>query len=143
MAPLVAFELDYLTEFGSGGARRPYLWLQVTGPEGNSLPIRGLIDTGADRSSLPAEYAALLRLDPSDVAIETGQQVSGTFSVWTWPTTLQAFVIGQPEYAFEIHPTFTPGSLTGLWGRSDFLRLWNFVLDEGNQRLYLSSKVEA
>src|SRR5437660_8231961 len=44
LAPLVDLELQYLTEFGGGvGAVRPYLWLQVTGPQGRSIPIRGLI----------------------------------------------------------------------------------------------------
>ena len=143
MPPLVEFELDYLTELGAaGGARRPYLWLEVTGPTGPSRSIRGLLDTGADTSSLPAQYAALLGHNPAQVVVGQGRQISGTFPSWTWPAPLSAYVTGRPDYVFELNPTFVPGSLNAVWGRSDFLRLWEFTLDEENQQLRLRSKVQ-
>ncbi len=53
-----SIQLKYSDPFGSGA--RPYLAFRVTGPNGQSGPITGLLDSGADTTALPAGFAALM-----------------------------------------------------------------------------------
>jgi hypothetical protein len=144
LPPLVEFELDYLPEFTNQGARRPYLWLELTGPNGAPQRVRGIVDTGADRSSLPAWYAVAFGLDPAHVQAGQGRQVSGsTFPVFTWPVKIRAVVVGALGYEFELDPTYVPGATQPLWGRKDFLALWEFQLDERGSKFSMRSHVQA
>lgn len=73
-------------ELGFGGAR-PYLFLHVTGVDGQARVIPGLIDSGADSSVLPAGYAPLLGYGRADLDRVEGTQVGGSV---TGPRTGEA-----------------------------------------------------
>ena len=58
---LCVLERDGSDRPGSDGHPRPYLWLTLKGPRGGpEVPIVGLVDTGADKSVLPIDYAQLI-----------------------------------------------------------------------------------
>jgi hypothetical protein len=69
-------------DFGWGGVR-PYLVLHVTGINGASGLIPGLLDTGADSTVLPAGYAPLMGYTASDLETKQGTQVGGSVTLKT------------------------------------------------------------
>lgn len=76
--------------------------------------ISGLVDTGADRSVLPIDYAEELGYTVDDLApVEVGQ-VEGSASAWMAQKPCGAIVDGIPELEFEITPLFV-ASLNALW----------------------------
>lgn len=61
--------LAYSEPFGFG-IPRPYLVLHVTGPNGGaSRDVPGLVDSGADATSLPLEYALLMGYGLNDLDV--------------------------------------------------------------------------
>lgn len=144
MPPLLEFELPYQTEFIGGGALRPYLWLNLTGPNGIAQRVRGVLDTGADSSSLPYGYAVALGLDPTQAIAGYALGAGGTrFPTFTWPNTIRASVpAAEAIYQFDLVPTYVPGATQALWGRADFFFLWEFELDERAHKFKLRSRAQ-
>jgi hypothetical protein len=74
---------------GADGQMRPYLWLVLTGPYGGEeILITGLVDTGADRSVLPIDYAQTLGYKIDDLAPAEIGQVEGSASGLDRPEAL-------------------------------------------------------
>lgn len=122
---------------GSDGNSRPYLWLTLTGPRGGpKVPIVGLVDTGADKSVLPIDYAPLLGYDAEDLApVEVGQ-VEGSASAWDAQKPCEAFVNGVPTVKFQVQPLFV-ATLDALWGRADLMMTYVVSVSEKAQELSL------
>lgn len=116
---------------------RPYLWLVLTGPYGGEeILISGLVDTGADRSVLPIDYAQTLGYKVDDLAPAEIGQVEGSASAWTAQKPCQASVDGIPNIKFEIEPLFVAG-LNALWGRADLMINFTISISEKDQELTL------
>jgi hypothetical protein len=99
--------------------------------------LRGLIDSGADYSCVPYEYAALLGYSDADMRQEQGGQVQGQVMFWRAPAPLMAMLPGDPEHSFELHPNFVENSDMTLWGPMDFFRAWHVILTEASQQFSL------
>jgi hypothetical protein len=133
-----AWSLPYRDVFG--GDPRPYLGLQVTGINGWSGPILGLIDSGADRTCLPAGYARLMGYRTADLEqVHVTVADGSSTAVWNAKRPAQAHVIGLAPITFELWPSFMPGgsSANTLWGRADFFRTFKITFDEQAQQFTL------
>lgn len=122
---------------GPDGQLRPYLLLTLIGLKpGSEIMISGLVDTGADRSVLPIDYAEELGYTVDDLApVEVGQ-VEGSASAWLAQQPCGAIVDGIPELEFEITPLFV-ASLNALWGRADLMMAYTISVSEKNRELTL------
>lgn len=122
---------------GPDGQLRPYLLLTLIGHKpGQEIMISGLVDTGADRSVLPIDYAEELGYSVDDLApVEVGQ-VEGSASAWIAQKPCGAIVDGIPELEFEITPLFV-ASLNALWGRADLMMAYTVSVSEKDQELTL------
>ena len=122
---------------GSDGHPRPYLWLTLKGLRGGpEVPIVGLVDTGADKSVLPIDYAQLLGYKVEDLSpVEVGQ-VEGSASAWDAQRPCEAFVNGVPAVKFQIQPLFV-ATLDALWGRADLMMTYVVSVSEKDQELAL------
>lgn len=122
---------------GPDGQIRPYLWLVLTGPHGGEeILISGLVDTGADRSVLPIDYAQTLGYKVDDLRPTEIGQVEGSASAWVAQKPCQAFVDGITGIKFEIEPLFVAG-LNALWGRADLMMSFTISVSEKDQELTL------
>ncbi len=110
-------------ELGIGGFR-PYLFLHVMGLDGLGRTIPGLVDSGADRTVLPAGYAPLLGYSHGDLAFEQGTQVSGSVALRRAIKPSKAHVPEFPDLGFDLAPFFVEGCQHALWGRTDLM--WRF-----------------
>lgn len=130
--------IDYKPLFG--GPPRPYLALRFKGLTGDQRDIPGLVDSGADQTSLPMDFAKLMgyesdQLDSGSVTVADGSSVS--VLVANVPVT--AHVAGLPAPVFEVCPSFVPGNNLPLWGRHDFFRAFKAVgFNEARQQLLLT-----
>lgn len=127
--------LPYLEEF-PGGPRRPYLWLDLRGPNGQSGPVFGLVDTGADVSVLPSGYASLMGYGPSDLDTEQIHGVGGDVDAFRPKVPATANVLGIENYTFDMSPMFLSGSDV-LWGRADFMKHFSVLVEEDALELSL------
>jgi hypothetical protein len=126
--------LAYSDPFGNG--LRPYLVLALTGINGASGSVVGLLDTGADTTALPEGYAALMGYQPAQLArVEVGT-AGGLENGWRAKTPCSASVVGAPELSLELTPTFIK-SATPLWGRGDVMRLFALTIEDAKQRFTL------
>jgi hypothetical protein len=122
------FPLPYRNAFGTG--HRPYLALHVTAPTGRHGAVVGLIDSGADATSLPFGYAALMGYQPDQLEKREAGQAAGTMDIWVARVPCEAFVIGLPDVVFDLWPCFVDGGRSVLWGRRDFFRTFGVVFEE-------------
>lgn len=127
--------LPYLQE-SPAGPPRPYLWLQLQGPNGKGGPALGLVDTGADMSVLPLGYAPLLGLGPKDLEPLEIHGVGGQVDTYRPREPFSAWIGGLEHVPIPLQPAFIEGS-DALWGRSDFMSIFGVVVDESRQELSL------
>jgi hypothetical protein len=126
------FSIPYRT-FVEGDIARPYLFLLVTGINGESGPIPGIVDSGADATSLPYDYAALMGYDDTTLVEEIFGQAEGTGIGYKATKPSTAIVPEIPDKRFEFFPQFIRNSETALWGRMDFMRHFEVTISEVNQ----------
>ncbi|HEY5428113.1 MAG TPA: hypothetical protein VIK04_03285 [Solirubrobacteraceae bacterium] len=124
-------------DFGQGGAR-PYLVMQLHGVNGKSGPVWGLVDSGADRTSLPFEFAALMGYVAADLQQQQCIQVAGTTTTHVAQRPCTASVPEIPAVVIDLHPMFVPGSRTILWGRQDVMRRFDVTIMESQQRFSIT-----
>ena len=134
-----SYTLPYRDPY-KNGLLRPWLSLQLTGINRRTGRVWGLIDSGADKTSLPLDYAALMgytaaHLEQTDVGVADGSVVS----CWAAKTPAIAYLPGLATYKFEIYPTFMRGDAV-LWGRLDFFRAFVVTLDENAQAFALGTR---
>lgn len=133
-----SYTLPYRNALGNGV--RPYLTLAVTGVNGAAGSIVGLIDSGADRTSLPMGFAGLMGYGAGELTAGTvGVADGSTTSVWNATKPSRAFIVGLPQPVFDLFPTFVPGNaVTPLWGRADFFQVFGIGFEEALQRFTLT-----
>jgi len=124
-------------DFGWGGVR-PYLVLQVTGPNGRSGLIPGLLDSGADNTVLPAGYAPLMGYAGGDLVTSQGTQVGGSVTLRNATTPSRAYVPEMPNVVFPILPCFVHGCQNALWGRSDLMQQFDVTIMDRRQQFALT-----
>lgn len=123
-------------ELGLGGVR-PYLFVHVTGPRGHARMIPGLIDSGADRTVLPAGFAPLLGYGRSDLVHVEGSHVAGSMSMSEASRPSTAYVPELPDHPFEMNPFFVQGCQQALWGRADLMLRFDVTISESRQEALL------
>ncbi len=113
---------------------RPLLWLDVFGP-GGLVRAQGIVDSGADRTSFPLPYGALLGYG-SDVEEKDGRQAGGGMTYYEPKPgkVCHAQLPGDPHGPFPIQPIFVVGAQMILWGRLDFFRAWGVAFSETAQQ---------
>jgi Retroviral aspartyl protease len=130
------------SELGFGGAR-PYLFLQITGLDGRSRTVPGLIDSGADNSVLPAGYAPIMGYSGADLALVQGSQVSGSVTLRRATKPAAAYVPEFPDLVFDMWPFFVDGCQHALWGRADLMRHFDVTIVERLQQFSLIPATES
>lgn len=136
MTAAASLTVAYRDLFKTGS--RPYLYLWVTGVNGRSGAIPGLVDSGADQVSLPDGFAPLMGYADGDLDEIDGTGADGSA---TWRRARQAssaYVPEMPAHVFSFVPIFTPGD-TALWGRQDFFATFAVSFDEPAQRFDLTA----
>jgi hypothetical protein len=125
---------------------RPYVELELRGPNGHPLRAFGLIDTGADYSTLPLEVARQLGVSIYELEMFDADELSGSLQLGLAREPVSARLAGR---SFELRPRYLmsgDGEVDPsrfLWGRRDFLRFWDFWLSERDERFALEWRSEA
>ncbi|WP_249021043.1 hypothetical protein [Conexibacter sp. S30A1] len=112
--------------------------MRVTGINGESGPLWGLVDSGADRTSLPLGYATLMGYGVEDLTMETGTGANGEFTMHVASRASTAVVPEIPQHVVEFAPIFLPGARTVLWGRRDFMRRFTVSIMESSQHFAIT-----
>lgn len=121
---------------GSDGHPRPYLWVVLRGLNGEEVAINGLIDSGADKSVLPREYAPILGYSEQNLQEEEIDQVEGFATGDDAQEPCEAYVRGAPSATFPIRPIFV-ATFDALWGRGDLMRAYIVSISERDQEFRL------
>lgn len=124
-------------DFGWGGVR-PYLVLHVTGINGRSGVIPGLIDTGADNTVLPSGYAPLMGYTGADLVTVQGTQVGGSVTLRNAIKPSEAYVPEIDDLVFPLKPCFVQGCQNALWGRADLMQHFDITIMQRTQRFSLT-----
>lgn len=96
------------------------------------------MDSGADNTSLPLGFAALMGYDGATLRRQDGQGAGGTINTWVAQQSSQAEVPGWDGSGYEILPTFLEGGQMALWGRTDFFQRFDVAFHERRQAFVLS-----
>lgn len=127
-----------------GSRLRPYLTLDVTGPNGIVRDVTGLIDTGADFSSFPSWFADEFGFDESTLREGTfgGASGVGPSRIGTKPCLARvADISSENEVELLINASFLPGLPTVLWGRLDFMMSYDITILESQKRFIIAPTV--
>ncbi|MGI9183770.1 MAG: hypothetical protein ACR2GZ_02220 [Solirubrobacteraceae bacterium] len=124
-------------DFGQGGAR-PYLVMRVTGINGKTGIVWGLVDSGADRTSMPFGFASLMGYTPADLTLELGTGAGGAITMYVSHKQSTAVVPEIPAVSVAFEPIFIQGGKTVLWGRHDFMRKFDVGIMESTQRFSIT-----
>jgi hypothetical protein len=100
------------------------------------VPIRGLVDCGADNTVLPRDYIALLGYDPDSLTPCNVRQVEGSCDGHEAITPCKATVIGVEGIEFDLWPFFM-ATHDPLWGRTDFLSVFHLIMEQTHERFDL------
>jgi hypothetical protein len=115
--------------------------MNVTGINGRSGPVPGIVDSGADTTSFPIEYAQLMGYTPATLETETFSQAAGTASGYRATLPCTAVVPEVPGTVVSMTPSFVPGAQMVLWGRTDFMRVFDVHISESNQHFTITALV--
>lgn len=126
------FTIPYRS-FVDGDPPRPYLVATMTGVNGASGTVAGIVDSGADTTSLPFDYAALLGYTGDTLSEETFLQAGGTGTAYLATVACSSYVPEIPEVVIETYPQFIKGSQMVLWGRRDFMMSFDVTISESSQ----------
>jgi len=108
MTDLRRATLPYRALFGDP-IERPYLRLWLTGINGAAGDVWGIVDSGADTTSLPVDFASLMGYDGTTPTRKDGLGAGGTIDTWIAQEPSRAWVVGWEQVVFEIWPTFIEG----------------------------------
>ena len=117
---------------------RPYLVLDVTGPNGITRRIIGIVDSGADRSCFPKGFITEFGYDPTGLTAQVMTQAGGTTTSYVATANCSAVVVDLENTTFSLAPTFVDGSYV-LWGRTDFMNTFDITLLQSQNRFTVST----
>jgi hypothetical protein len=122
---------------GQSDPLRPLLACAFTGPNGVTQALFGIVDTGADFTSLPVPYAQTFGYDSSNLKDEpmVGANGAGITQVAQVPSRVSVPDFG--DHVTEVFPRFTAGLGIVLWGRRDFMTDFHVTICESDQRFFL------
>ena len=109
------------------------------------IRLPGLLDTGADYSTLPLEIAARLGFADDDLQpLSAGATAAGRPILLRKAAEPVKARLERSPLQFELEPRFISLASEGagrpadlLWGRQDFLWYWDLELPERDKRLAL------
>jgi hypothetical protein len=137
--PAQPFVIGYRNFAGDGA--RPYLVMDMTGPNGKMGKVWGLVDSGADITSLPYGFASLMGYTVADLQPRMGTQAGGNLVCHLALKPCHAVVLEIPDLVIEMHPVFVEGSQAPLWGRGDFMRHFGVTIMELQQSFVITRLV--
>jgi hypothetical protein len=120
---------------------RPYVTLELRGPSSSPFTLIGLLDTGADFSTLPLDVAIDLGFRTAALRPTAVHHATGSAILQRADEPITARLAGMAT-EFLLDPMYAP--VPGeeprdvLWGRRDFLRHWDLWLSESNERFDLN-----
>ena len=123
----------------AGDLARPILVMQVTGINGRSGMVPGIVDSGADTSSFPFDYAQLMGYGTTTLVTETFEQAGGSGNGYRALRARTAVVPEIPGTVVSMTPSFIPGSGVVLWGRTDFMMAFDVTVSESNQQFTITA----
>lgn len=121
--------LAYSDPFATG-TLRTYLAVHLVGPNGAEGDVLGIVDSGADSTCLPRDFAALMGYAAGDLEEKPMVQAGGATTCWVPKQPSTAWVVGLEDRPFSFEPTFMDGALSVLWGRADLFQEFGIVSDE-------------
>ena len=117
----------------------PWLQLEVTGPNGKAKTIRGIVDSGADISVLPFDYALILGYDLGALTeipnVEGGSNCK--IEAYQSPQHCTATVVEIPDHGFTLEPMFLKDTTKILWGQADFMAKFDVLFMKSQDRFDL------
>ena len=108
--------------------------------------LRALVDSGADRTTLPLKIAWKLGIQPDELILRPGggRGVKSRFEVWTSSLPIRAGISRHDVStgadsawgpAFTLSPVFIDGGFF-LLGRADFFSVFTVTFQEGRGRIF-------
>lgn len=116
---------------------RPYLAVNVVGPNGISRVVFGIVDSGADMSCFPMGYINEFGYDATQLTEQPMGQAGGVARSFVSTVASTAVVPEFPNDPVLIRPTFTEGQWV-LWGRSDFMNVFTVTFLEPQKQFVLT-----
>jgi hypothetical protein len=129
-------------DIGQGGVR-PYLVMNVTGINGSMGPVWGIVDSGADRTSMPFGFATLMGYGTADLTSQQGTGAGGAINTYASHAPSSAVVPEIPSHTVNFEPVFIEGGQMVLWGRQDFMMRFDVGIFESEQRFTITPVVAA
>jgi hypothetical protein len=123
----------------TGDLPRPYLVMNVTGINGRSGGVMGIVDSGADTTTFPFEYASLMGYSPATLTQETFTQAAGNGVGYRATQQCTAVVPEIPLKVVQMMPSFIQGAQMVLRGRTDFMRAFEVAFHETQQRFTITA----
>jgi hypothetical protein len=115
--------IDYSADPSDAGPLlRAHVPLVLHGEAGRQISVAGLVDSGADRTCLPATVAEELGFDRSELHPIPLTGLTGDLPAFAAPAPIPAALLGQPTPHLLLTPLFVDDLTYPIWGSSDFLR---------------------
>jgi hypothetical protein len=118
------------------GGDRPYLALEVTGINGQSGSVIGLLDSGADMTQLPIGFASLMGYDQATLQPISIGTAGAPAQALRATKPCRAIIPGLPAAPVDLLPVYSPSPFA-LWGRTDFFAKFGVMIEEKHQRFTL------
>lgn len=113
----------------------PAIPLIVSGPKAK-IPVPGLIDSGADSSMFPIEWAGHLGVDLSSCREEDCSTAGGVVKHHIWDAGLEAEVQAL-GHKIRLNAAFCDGLPVVILGRNDFFAAFKVAFDQQAQTFTL------
>jgi hypothetical protein len=111
-----------------GAVLRPGIPMKLVDLNGTMKPqIYGLVDSGADISSFPLDWAKQLAIDPADLIEMDGDTAGGKTKNYYYPPGVDAIVMGKK---IHLEAVFNAGLSVVLLGREDFFQLYKIAFHQ-------------
>lgn len=112
----------------SGHGVRPVVGLELLGQNANPIVAMGIVDSGADESTIPIEYAARLGIDVhADCETNDVVTASGPTTEFRYRGPITALVLGE---VVPLQASFLEGLPFVLLGRNDFFHHFKILFDQ-------------
>ena len=108
----------------------------VHGPKGH-IPVPGLIDSGADESCFPVEYASTLGVELDECDESECRTAGGPTKQYKWDKPLEVQLQTLQNKRIKVGATFIKGLDITLLGRDDFFAVFKVDFDHRDQKFWL------